>query len=145
MRAVGTFLVLLVIAHPPRQESPPIPPLAWGTTIEELARHYTLARAGGETGVERYLCDVDSILGAAVEECRLEFLDGKLAGLAAITHGERDSHILLHALLGRHGEGIWEDSLSVQWMVAGTHIAYDEDSAGDACIYWYRWNAPWQK
>jgi hypothetical protein len=145
MRLIGTLLLLLVVAPPPRQNVPLIPPLAWGATIDELSRTHTFVRAGGEGRVERFLCSMDSILGAAVEECRLEFLDGKLAGFAVTTQGEGNSRRLLQALLRRHGEGIREDARSIQWMAAGTHISYDEDSAGDACIYWYLLDAPWQK
>jgi hypothetical protein len=44
---------------------------------------------------------------------------------------------LLEFLKRTYGEGHRDATLAYQWLSPDTHISYDEDSAGDAYIYWY--------
>jgi hypothetical protein len=128
----------------PPKDSLPIPSLTWGATPAEAGRRDRIACEATGNATERYLCGIDSLGGAALGDCRLEFVEGRLAGVAVTTRGERDSALLLRYLLSRHGPGDQRKYGSLWWWENGTHIAYDVDSAGDACIYWYRMNAPWE-
>jgi hypothetical protein len=132
-------------AGAPPEDPFPIPSLTWGATPVEAGRRYPVLFEETGNATDRYLCGVDSLGGAAICDCRLEFVEGRLAGIAVTTRGERDSGILLRSLLRRHGPRDGRKDGSLRWWDDGTLIAYDRDSAGDACIYWYRMNAPWQR
>jgi hypothetical protein len=109
----------------------------WGTSLEVMQGRFALALADSDSVWSRYHCALNSIGGAEVEECLLEFRGGAFAGAAVLTHGEKDSRRLLAHLLRVFGKGKREDARAYQWLSPTTHLFYDEDSAGDGYVYWY--------
>ena len=72
-----------------------------------------------------------------VQQCDLEFVSGRLAGVIVTTHGAENSREFLALLQKEYGEGQSNHPRARTWNTPNTRVSYDEDSFGDAYIYWY--------
>jgi hypothetical protein len=75
--------------------------------------------------------------GAPIDQCQIEFVNGKLAGVIVTTRGAEDSGRLLAILKKEYGEGNQQNPRALTWMTPETRLSYDLDSFGDAYVYWY--------
>ena len=109
----------------------------WGTPLTEMREKLELRDGTQEGDAWQYACNIRSIGGADLEDCDLEFKGGTFSGVIITTSGPKNSHRFLDFLKALYGEGRREANVAYQWLTPSTHISYDEDSAGDAYIYWY--------
>jgi len=109
----------------------------WGTPVATLALTVGLegGRAEGETIL--YRTTVSAIGDIPVVQCDVEFLGGRLAGVIVITRGLENSRRLLSLITQEYGEGRSTHPRARTWLSHTTHVSYDEDSLGDAYVYWY--------
>jgi len=109
----------------------------WGTTVATLALTVGLktGRAEGETIL--YRTAVSAIGDIPVDLCDVEFLGGRLAGVIVTTRGLENSRRLLSLIAQEYGEGRSTHPRARTWLSHTTHVSYDEDSLGDAYVYWY--------
>jgi hypothetical protein len=109
----------------------------WGTPVATLAPAVGLktGRAEGETIL--YRTAVSAIGDIPVEQCDVEFLGGRLAGVIVTTHGGENSRRLLSLITQEYGEGRNTHPRARTWLSHTTRVLYDEDSVGDAYVYWY--------
>jgi len=109
----------------------------WGTPVAVLADKVELRTSRNEGNLLLYSTDVRSIGDAAIEQCDIEFVDGRLAGVIVTTRSLENSRRLLTLLQKEYGEGTSNHPRTRTWLTPNTHVSYDEDSLGDAYIYWY--------
>jgi hypothetical protein len=119
------------------QESGGIPEWKWRTPLASLQARLNLREAAVTGRTVRYLSNLTHISSVPVRDCQLEFTEGMFSGLAFTTQGREYSRGMLAVLEGTFGAV--RDSLQTgfQWLAGETHIAYDEDSRGDAYVYLY--------
>ncbi len=109
----------------------------WGTPVATLAQNVELHSPRAEGDVILYhtaLSEVDSV---AVQQCDLEFVGGRLAGVIVTVRGQENARKFLTLLQKDYGEGQSNHPRERSWITPNTRVSYDEDSAGDAYIYWY--------
>ena len=109
----------------------------WGTPVAVLADKVELRTSRNEGNLLLYSTDVRSIGDAAIDQCDIEFVDGRLAGVIVTTRSLENSRRLLTLLQKEYGEGTSNHPRTRTWLTPNTHVSYDEDSLGDAYIYWY--------
>jgi len=109
----------------------------WGTPVAVLADKVELRTSRNEGNLLLYSTGVRSIGDAAIEQCDIEFVDGRLAGVIVTTHSQENSRRFLTLLQKEYGEGKSNHPKTRTWLTPDTHVSYDEDSLGDAYIYWY--------
>ena len=109
----------------------------WGTPWVEMQQRLGCDSVEAESGRVTVRCPLESLGGADLESCELEFLGGKFAGVAITTRGESNSHELLSYLVQLYGPRHREAVVAYQWLTADAHISYDIDSAGDGYAYVY--------
>jgi len=109
----------------------------WGTPVATLAQNVGLnsGRAEGETLL--YRTAVSAIGDIPVDQCDVEFLSGRLAGVIVTTRGLENSQRLLSLITEEYGEGRSNHPRARTWLSHTTRVSYDEDSLGDAYVYWY--------
>jgi hypothetical protein len=110
---------------------------SWGTPLAEMRERFGLHPVEAEDGRVTFRCHLESLAGANLESCELEFLGGRFAGVAITTKGTSNSHELLSYLVQFYGPRPRERVVAYQWLTGDTHISYDIDSAGDGYAYWY--------
>lgn len=109
----------------------------WGTEIAEVQREITLKPVSTIEQTTTYTALLPDLDGVELADCMLEFHGGRLAGVIVTTQGHDNSSRFLALLKRYFGDGKQESPRGYQWFSPRTHVAYDEDSAGDAYIYWY--------
>ena len=109
----------------------------WGTPLAEMKEKFDLQNVTQRGDYRQYSCNVRSIDGAELKDCDLEFYGESFSGVIITTSGRGNSRRLLEFLKRAYGEGHRDATVAYQWLSPDTHISYDEDSAGDAYIYWY--------
>ncbi len=125
------------------QEESAFPGILWGTPLEKAGRFSRLERTSAEGRVERYRLPLERLGEAEVEECQLEFTDGRFSGIVLTTHGPEATHTLHVYLEGRFGKGSDDGHRFWQWLAGTTYVSLDEDSAGDGYLLWY--GVQWQE
>jgi len=109
----------------------------WGTPVATLALTVGLKAGHAEGETILYRTTVSAIGDIPVDQCDVEFLGGRLAGVIVTTHGQENSRRLLSLITQEYGEGRSNHPRARTWLSHTTHVSYDEDSLGDAYIYWY--------
>ncbi len=109
----------------------------WGTPVAMLADKVELRKPRNEGDLLLYSTGLRSIGEAAIDQCDIEFVNGRLAGVIVMTHRQENSRRLLTLLQKEYGEGTSNHPRARTWLTPNTHVSYDEDSFGDAYIYWY--------
>jgi hypothetical protein len=133
----GLLTVLPGEGPAPPQQSGGIPEWKWKTPLVSLKARLNLQEVDVTGRTVRYLSNLTHIGSIPVRDCQLEFTEGMFSGLAFTTQGRENSRRILTVL--ENAFGPVQDSLRTgfQWITGETHIAYDEDSRGDAYIYLY--------
>lgn len=109
----------------------------WGTPVATLAQTVELRDPRIEGDVILYHTGVDEVDDIAVRQCDLEFVGGRLAGVIVNVHGPENARKFLTLLQKEYGEGQSKHPMAHTWTTPNTRVSYDEDSHGDAYIYWY--------
>jgi hypothetical protein len=109
----------------------------WGTPVATLAQTIGLKAGHAEGETLLYRTAVSAIGDIPVDQCDVEFLGGRLAGVIVTTHGLENSRRLLSLIKQEYGEGGSNHPRTRTWLSHTTHVSYDEDSLGDAYVYWY--------
>jgi len=109
----------------------------WGTSVATLAQNVGLKYGHAEGETILYRTAVPAIGDIPVDQCDVEFLGGRLAGVIVTTHGLENSRQLLSLIEQEYGEGRSTQPRARTWLSHTTHVSYDEDSLGDAYVYWY--------
>jgi len=109
----------------------------WGSSVAAVAEPLELHDPRSEANVLLYATGMHEIGNAPIDQCQIEFVNGKLAGVIVTTRGAENSERLLAILKKEYGEGLTHASRTLTWMTAETHVSYDLDSFGDAYAYWY--------
>jgi hypothetical protein len=109
----------------------------WGSPVAAVAEPLELHNPRQEANVLLYTAGMHNIGNASVDQCQVEFINGRLAGVIVTTRGEENSKRLLRLLEKEYGQGELHEPRAWTWMTAETHVAYDLDSFGDAYAYWY--------
>jgi hypothetical protein len=109
----------------------------WGTPLGEIESVLPLSAGRDQGGSKIYSADFPLVEGMALSECELEFIDDRLAGACFTLLGRENARRFVAFLDRQFGHGRWEGPHAVQWFGPESHIAYDEDEAGNAYVYWY--------
>lgn len=109
----------------------------WGTPVAVLAENVELRTPRNEGNLLLYSTGVRSLGNIDIEQCDIEFVDGRLAGVIVTTHRQENSRRLLSLLEKEYGQEMSNHPRARTWLTPNTHVSYDEDSFGDAYIYWY--------
>jgi len=109
----------------------------WGTSVAAAVEPLRLHSPQVSDNCILYAAGIDQIGGANIEQCSVEFVDGRLAGVIVTTRGAMNSERLLAVLQEGYGDGTRRNPRAWTWRVGETHVAYDLDSFGDAYAYWY--------
>jgi len=109
----------------------------WGTPVAAVVEPLKLHSPQFEDNLILYSTGIREIGGAAIDQCNLEFVDGRLAGVIVSTRGEQSSGRLLALLKEGYGAGTRRNPKAWTWRIGETHVSYDLDSFGDAYAYWY--------
>jgi hypothetical protein len=136
----GLFSLMLLAAHVcagEAQVKDGILQFGWGTQMSEVQRQLDLAPVGGIDRQGTFSARLSDLGGIELEDCLLEFFGGRLSGVIITIRGHDNSRKFLSLLKKEYGHGTQESPLGYQWFSPRTHVAYDEDSGGDAYIYWY--------
>jgi hypothetical protein len=109
----------------------------WGTSLSRLQQKHALREITKTQERVTYASDIRQLGHADLDECNLEFVDGRFSGVTVTTKGEENSTHLLKYLRRMFGEGRSPNPPAITWVMETTRICYDIDSAGDAYVYWY--------
>ncbi len=109
----------------------------WGTPVATLAQSVELHTPRAEGDVILYNTAVTEVDHVAVQQCDLEFVSGRLAGVIVTVRGEENSRGFLSLLLREYGEGESDHPRARRWTTPNTRVSFDLDTHGDAYIYWY--------
>ncbi len=109
----------------------------WGTPVAMLANKVELRSPRADGEMLLYSTGLRSLGDAAIEQCDLEFVHGRLAGVIVTTRSEKNSRHILSLLQKEYGEGQSNHPRTRTWITPNTRVCYDEDSLGDAYVYWY--------
>jgi hypothetical protein len=109
----------------------------WGAPVASIAEPLELRAPRFEGNTILYSTDLRNIGDARIEECQIEFVEGRFAGVIASTRGHEDSERLLGLLKAAYGEGVSKEPGSRTWVTPETRASFDLDSYGDAYAYWY--------
>jgi len=109
----------------------------WGTPVATLAQTVELHTPRTEGDVILYNTAVTEINDIFVQNCDLEFVSGRLAGVIVTIHGSENARKFLTLLQKEYGEGQSNHPRTRTWTTPNTRVAYDEDTLGDAYVYWY--------
>jgi hypothetical protein len=91
-----------------------------------------------EDGEHRtYRSGLTQLEDVTLDECRLEFVRGRFAGVVIMTHGHEASDRMLEYLRDTFGSGKDISPLGWSWFSRTTYVTFDKDSYGDAYVYWY--------
>jgi len=110
---------------------------SWGTPLAQMQERFDLDLVETKNGRVAFRFHLESLAGADLESCELEFLGDRFAGVAITTKGTSNSQELLSYLVQLYGPRPRRHVVAYQWLTGGTHISYDIDSAGDGYAYWY--------
>jgi hypothetical protein len=110
---------------------------AWGTPVAAVAEPLLLHTPRSQGNLLLYSTGVERVGDTRIEECQIEFVDGRLAGVIITTRGTENSSRFLALLKRDYGEGQTHNPRTQIWMTAETRVSYDLDSFGDAYVYWY--------
>jgi hypothetical protein len=109
----------------------------WGASVAAVAEPLLLHTPRHENNLLLYSTRLERLGDAPIEECQIEFVDGRLAGVIVTTRGAENSSRLLAILKKDYGEGQTHDPRAQIWSTAETRVSYDLDSFDDAYVYWY--------
>jgi hypothetical protein len=109
----------------------------WGTPVAIVAEKVQLESPRSDGDMLMYTTALNSIGDVKIDQCDLEFVSGRLAGVIVTTSSEENSRRLLALLKKEYGEGQSNHPRARTWITPNTRVTYDEDSHGDAYIYWY--------
>ncbi len=109
----------------------------WGTPVAMLAETVELKSPRSDGDLLLYATALHRLGEAAIESCDLEFIGGRFAGVIVSTRGEQNSRRMLSILEQEYGKGQSHHPRTRTWLTPDTHVSYDEDTLGDAYIYWY--------
>jgi hypothetical protein len=109
----------------------------WGTPIAAVVEPLALRTPRFEGNTALYSTAMHEIGDVRIEECQIEFVNGKFAGVIVTTRGADNSGRLLALLRKEYGEGQSRHPRERTWRTAETHVSYDLDTFGDAYAYWY--------
>ena len=109
----------------------------WGTPLAAVAEPLALRTPRFEGNTALYATAVHEIGDVRIDECQIEFVNGKLAGVIVTTRGADNSGRMLALLQQWYGEGQSRHPDARTWRTAETHASFDLDSFGDAYAYWY--------
>jgi hypothetical protein len=109
----------------------------WGSPVAAVAEPLELHSPRFDANVILYATGMHDIGDAPIDQCQIEFVNGKLAGVIVTTCGPENSGRLLAILKKEYGEGNQQNPRALTWMTPETHLSYDLDSFGDAYVYWY--------
>lgn len=109
----------------------------WGTPVATVAQKVELLSPRAEGDLILYATGIEELGSVPIHQCDLEFVDGRLAGVIVTVHGSEASHRFLSLLQKEYGEGQSRNPRTRVWVTPNTRVSYDEDSFGDAYIYWY--------
>jgi hypothetical protein len=109
----------------------------WGTSVATLAQNVGLKDGHAEGEMLLYRTAASAIGDIPVDQCDVEFLGGRLAGVIVTTRGPENSRQLLSLIEQEYGKGRNTYPRARTWLSHTTRVLYDEDSLGDAYVYWY--------
>lgn len=109
----------------------------WGTPVATIAQSVELRTPRAEGEIILYATGIAEMGTVPVQQCDLEFVSGRLAGVIVTTHGADNSREFLSLLRKEYGDGQSNHPRARTWITPNTRVSYDEDSSGDAYIYWY--------
>jgi hypothetical protein len=109
----------------------------WGAPVATVAKPLELSSPRFEGNTILYSAGIHAIGDARFDDCQIEFVDGRFAGVIISTRGASNSEQLLSLLKKAYGEGESDAPGSRTWMTPETRVSYDIDSFGDAYAYWY--------
>lgn len=133
----GLLMVVVPADRAPAQQSAGIPGWPWETPLATIQKSLHLRQAAVTGRTVRYRANLEEICSIPVDDCQLEFTEGRFSGLAFTTRGEVHSRRILAVLEGTFGRVQGGGQRGFQWLERDTHVAYDEDSRGDAYVYLY--------
>ncbi len=110
---------------------------AWGAPVAAVAEPLELHSPRFEGNLALYATAMDQIGDAQIEQCQIEFVNGQLAGVIVTTLGIENSERFLALLKRDYGEGQVDAARAQTWTTRETHVSYDQDSFGDAYVYFY--------
>lgn len=109
----------------------------WGAPVATLAQEVELRTPRAEGEILLYATGITEVGTVPVQQCDLEFVSGRLAGVIVTTHGTDNSRQFLALMQKEYGEGQSNHPRARTWVTPNTRASYDEDRFGDAYIYWY--------
>ena len=112
--------------------------IPWGAPRATVEAHMKLQLTTAAGHYERYHASLDTLGDAHLQDCQVEFEEGRFFGVAIQTRGPVETSALLTYLTASLGKGKPSDKRSYQWILDGTRVFFDEDSFGDGYLYWYR-------
>ena len=133
----GLLMFVLAADPAPAQQSAGIPGWKWETPLATIQRSLQLRQAAVTGRTVRYHSNLEEICSIPIDDCQLEFTGGSFSGLAFTTRGEERSRKILAVLESTFGRVRAGEVRGFQWLEGNTHVAYDEDSRGDAYVYLY--------
>jgi hypothetical protein len=110
---------------------------SWGAPVATVAKPLELGSPRFEGNMILYSAGIRVIGDARFDDCQIEFVDGRFAGVIVSTRGPSNSEQLLSLLKDAYGEGMSDAPGSRIWMTPETRVSYDLDTFGDAYAYWY--------
>jgi hypothetical protein len=109
----------------------------WGTPVALIAEKVELRSPRHEGDLLLFNTNLHSLGDVTIDQCDVEFVNGRLAGVIVSTRNQENSRRLLSLLRQEYGEGKSSHPRERTWVTPNTRVLYDEDSFGDAYIYWY--------
>ncbi len=109
----------------------------WGTPLDSLKAPFGLELYAENGTHGTYTTGMIQLEDIALDECRLEFVGNRFAGVVIMTRGHEASDRMLEYLRRIFGGGTDISPLGWSWFSQTTYVTYDKDSHGDAYIYWY--------
>ena len=130
---VAALAVSTAIAQRPAT----FPSIPWNTSVGLVRRTVRLESLSADGGRTRFLAEVGRLGDAWILECTFEFVMDRFAGVTLMTRGRENTAALRSYLVSRLGPPHETEIRWCQWIVGGTYVSLDEDSAGDGYVLWY--------
>jgi hypothetical protein len=112
--------------------------IPWGAPRTAVEARVSLRLTSATGRYERYHVSLDTLGDAHLQDCQVEFEEGRFFGVAIQTRGPVETSALLKYLTVTFGQGTRSEDRSYQWIFDTAHVCFDEDSYGDGYLYWYR-------
>lgn len=135
--ALGVLTLSLAVFSADSQSIDGFLHLRWGSARADIERTISLTPSREEGTTSHFAADLTTFDGIDITGCEMEFIGDRLAGVFFVTQGPVNSHRLTLFLDRKYGPGRRENPSAIQWFGPDSHIAFDEDSAGNAYVYWY--------